>query len=181
MLIVGIVIGFVLSPWVLGRWNAQLYDHWFVGSGPGKAQLAQFDAQTAAMLAGMSGASPEAAQEKAQQRELQRQAIMQLQMQPAQQAHTQYLAGLRASLLLVMALIMILETLIDPAAPADAGPARYRGRLATIRYACLSAWLALLIAAPTTLLSVSPLFVILALLLALGFAIVPLGRNENPG
>ncbi|HEX7010569.1 MAG TPA: hypothetical protein VF184_11335, partial [Phycisphaeraceae bacterium] len=93
----------------------------------------------------------------------------------------QRLAGAMTALLLAMLAVMLLEPLVAPVPGAGESAAAYARlqRLVTIRYALAGLWLTLAVAQPALLGSVSPLFVALLVLAALGMAWVPPRRAKR--
>ena len=86
--------------------------------------------------------------------------------------HAEHYAGILNALVLACLAVMVIETLIDPAATGYF--LRLRGSLAGVRYACMAAWSALMIAQPPP---ATPLLLV-ALILAVGLAValLPLRR-----
>ncbi len=170
LLIVGIVLGILLGPAVLGRVSNGLYQKLMVAGAAQQQALDQFDSDTVTKLKNLAstGVTPVAVDELARKRKAERKPLEQA-LQGAQ--FTQ--EARNAAVLLAILALMVFEAMLDPA--SIRGLARWRGQLATARYALMALWLALLLADPTALEHVNILFVVLLVALGLGVALAPLG------
>lgn len=140
LLIIGVVLGILLGPGVLGQVAPRTYERLFSGGAEARAKLDALNAQATEKIARMeeTGVTPEAIQELqlAQQAE-------QLPFRSAYdmqtRAHTQRLAALATGIVLLIVLLMIIETF----APLRA--------LTLVRYGLAGAWLTLTLARPSML------------------------------
>ncbi len=196
VLIIGLVLGLLAGPWVLGRVMPGLYQRAFVGAVAQQKAYEQherditgaletFDAETRALLDNLkkTGVTDIALQEKQNQRDEARQQYemrqiasglpLQAQLENAQRRHTLQLAALKLSLMLAVAMLMVLEAMLEPRAVT--GLAASRGRLASARYGLVAIWLAMVLAEPTALVSAKLLFVVGLTVIALALVFMPLG------
>jgi hypothetical protein len=202
MLCLGLLVGLVGNPAVLGRLAPDWYQRHITGAAEQRqayddaaqnfailnktvpVKIHDLSAQIDALR--QTGVSEAALGEKTREIDTRRERLNDAQIRCAQAqaayddaraAHAARFDGLLHALVLACLVVMVLETLIDPAAT---GPyLRWRGNLASVRYACMAAWIALALAQPQLLLSVS--FALVLLLLAVGLAVVaiPLRRAAS--
>jgi len=199
VLCIGVLAGILCGPGVQNHIAPARYERFFVGAADEHRQfvnahedmlklealippqLQALDAQIDALR--HSGVSEAAVQEQTDRAKslrqdlhnaLLREAINQSAYAKALADYAAYFAGLLNALVLVCLAVMVLETLIDPAAPPPF--LRLRGSLASIRYACMAAWVGLVIAQPQPLHAVPLLLVLLLLLVGLVIALVPFRR-----
>lgn len=174
----GILLGVMLGPAVLGRAAPGVYDRWFMGDGELARMVADYNREQARVTETTerlkaTGVTDAAVGEL--------EARMRAEIRPAQAAMAQALearAALQArldgramALLLAALVVMVGEAIVTAASP-------WRGRLATARYALLAGWLALTLARGELIRSVSLPFLAAVLLVALGVALMPIGRRE---
>ncbi len=188
LVIAGVLLGLLMGPAVLGRVAPGAYDAMWTG--PTARNLArtlqESDAAVSQELERMRGTGvTEAAIEE--HRTERRRDLAPLH-RAVEQARDQRAAGLSLAVWLVLALVMVAETLQSPQPRSDRAVAvrPAAGRLITIRYALLALWLAILLARPTLF---EPLrqpgmvvLIVLMIVVALVAGFVPLGpRRSSPG
>ena len=177
LLALGIVLGVLIGPQVLGRWAPAAYDRLFVGGGQAQRELDDFDRHVSEELRRLNGtgATKTAIEEKAA--ELLKDRAEKSERRDANlRQHAAWLAGQMNALLLALLVFMIVEAVTDP---ASAWGARFRNRLATVRYALMALWLALLLGQQQWLRDVPLAFLALLVVVALLAAVVPLRRREG--
>lgn len=182
LLAAGLLMGVLLSGAVLGRVSPSLYDRLFVGSGGAAAALQTLQAQHQQDMQRLRDTGVTSAAILEQQTAFDRDVLpLRVEAERSRQQHAQRLAGAMTALLLAMLAVMLLEPLVAPVLGTNEPAAAYARlqRLVTIRYALAGLWLTLAVAQPTLLGSVSPLFVALLVLAALGMAWVPLRRAKR--
>lgn len=147
VLVVGLLLGILIGPAVLGRIAPEAYDQWVTSrAGPRPVSLADFEEQTYQSVKNLksSGVTDAAILEYQQSRASERQKVMaddRLEQVRAQ------MRSLSRSVALVMAVVavMVIETAVS---------ARWRGvrrRLMTARYVLIAFWMAFTIAQPVSL------------------------------
>jgi hypothetical protein len=202
-LIIGIVVGVLANDRILGRLAPDFYERTFVGGLTEREDLRGLEArqnaererarqrrqEMDAEIADLekTGVTPAAIEEKRAQdaRELDQIDNESKRNDDWRGFYERYdqsrrrqaakLGGYRTALILAMLAIMAIEALIDPLA-ADPWP-RWRARLASVRYAFLAAWIALVLAQPEPLVPVPYQLVGLLIVVGLVAAWVPLGRR----
>ena len=155
LLIAGVIAGVLLGPAVFGRLWQQGYDAAFPSVEQAQLRLLQSDADHARLrqLLTQSSATDTAIAEL-EQRYLAPRAERQAALQHALRSR-----GRMTTLILAIAIVLIVEAVIAGARPEP------RRRLARARFALMAVWIALLLARPEMLSSVSlPFLVILAVL-----------------
>ncbi len=195
VLIVGLVLGLLAGPWVLGRVMPDVYQRAFVGAVEQRQAyqdhqrdideaLDAFDAETARLIDSLeqTDVTDIAIEEKRSEREVARQNYeirqlasalpLQSNLEAAQRGHLVRLEAMKLSLLLAVVVLMIFEAMLEPR--STSGLAALRPRLATARYGVIAIWLALVLAAPVTLLNVQLLFVAGIVVVAVLPVILPL-------
>jgi hypothetical protein len=168
LIVIGILAGILLGPYVLGRVKPEVYRRAFVGGVEEARLVRERDRQIEAIeKRGMAGASDVALLEKVGDLRKQ-QAPLIANYEKAIRERSDRLARLTTALVLAIVALMVIETLVDPARPD------LRARLATARYAVVAAWLALLFARPELLKSLPMLFLGGVIVVAIAAALVPL-------
>lgn len=183
LLILGLVVGLALSPWIMGRFlNDVQFDHWYHGGGQALQAYTEFEKEHALKVRAQedelldrliaSGATQDAVEEKRQ--ELQRTAIAERKpftddLKLARQAHEQWYRGFLFSLVVAATGLMFLEPLFDLPGPL----ASVRRRLVTARYAVFAVWIGFALAKPHMVQDVGWVFVILIVIVAIAAAILP--------
>jgi hypothetical protein len=173
VLIAGLLLGVLLSPGVLGRIAPQTWERFFLDPVTAQQDLIRFVEQSEANRAQVRhqlreiGVTDVAMIEFDEQDRRQR-AQLEQRIQRAWFNH-----GRMIALIFALGIIMVLECIAT--APATAA------RLASVRYAMLALWLALLLAQPAMARFVSMLFVALLVVVALAASFVPLGRRRGNG
>ena len=180
LLAVGLIVGVLLGPLLLGQVAPRLYEAWFVGGAEIRAEIEQrqHEHDEAMQLLQATGVTDVAVSEAQAQfdREL---APRRAQLQQAVDDHRRWLAGRLNALVIAVLALMVLEAVVSPR-PQGGGKAIINpalARLITGRYALLALWLAVVVAQPRVLLEVAWVFVLLLLAVALAAAFVPLGRG----
>lgn len=176
LLALGLLMGVLLGPAVLGRVSATSYERMFLGGHELTVAIEKFEKEVPGRIAslagtGVTGVAVEELQGRMQEERLQLEGRRTL----ARHEHALWLAGRTNALLLAVAALMVLEGVLDPA--AGAMWRRLRQRAASARYALLAIWLALLLAQPEILRQTPPAFVILLLVVAVAAMLVPMGRR----
>lgn len=187
LLVVGVLLGVLLSPAVLGRLSPQTHEYMFRGGGQVtarvQAKMTELNAELARLEA--SGVSDVALREHEDQARVE---ILPLQLRQAVEwvERDRTLTGWMTALIVATLIIMVIESLVTPRpvtadAPRAVVPAAV-GRLITVRYAMLALWIALALARPTSLSSLPVVFTVLLVAVALAAAFVPLGpgKGETP-
>ncbi len=171
LIVIGILAGILIGPYVLGALKPELYRRVFVGGVDESKRLEEQEAAVQRMLqTGMAGASDVAMEEKLADLNKTKAPLL-AQYQEALRQRESRLANIGVSLVLAVVALMVIETLIDPMRPD------FRSRLSTARYAVLAAWLALLFARPELLKSLPLLFLGGVIVVALAAAFVPMGKR----
>lgn len=171
LIVIGIVAGILLGPYVLGSWKPGLYREVFIGGVEESKHVEEQDAVIQRMLrGGMAGASDVAMEEKLADLNKAKVPLL-AQYQNALRTRADRLANFGVALVLAALAIMVIETLIDPTRPD------LRSRLSTARYAILAAWLAMLFARPGLLRTLPLAFLGGVIVVALAAALVPIGRR----
>lgn len=169
VLAVGLLLGLLLGPAVLGRVSPETYNRYFTNYQVAADHLAKHDAQVVEILRKMvsadatSVAMDEFVQTRASQRDPYQAAV-----DRAKQSQGRLLAAMLAVLV-----FMIFETL------PEATAILLRSRLATARYALMALTLALLLAQPDQLKGMSMAFLVLLLAVGLAMALVPLSKKDQ--
>ena len=184
LLVAGIVLGVLLSQAVLGRLAPGVYEDAFVGG----AELSRLvDEQVAATEEQIrtlddTGVTPAAITEQLGQQDIQ---LIQLraQLQQAQQQHLTTLSGWTTSLMLAVIAVMMIESLMSPDIKDTKSNGRLvvspaMGRLITARYALCALWIAIVFAQPKLLSELPIMFAGLLVVVAVGAALVPLGKRS---
>lgn len=166
----GILLGVLLGPAVLGRFNPQAYDTMFVGSGDVPGKIEAFDAGAQVRMDNLrsTGVTESAFDELRQSIAMERVPLLHL-LEQNRQKHRAALWARAATLVMALVIVMVIESVTDPAAN------RLRTRLATLRYALIAVWVALMLAQPEMLHGVSPVFLGLLVVAALVVGLAPLG------
>ncbi|MEZ6190224.1 MAG: hypothetical protein R3C45_02935 [Phycisphaerales bacterium] len=181
LLIAGIVLGVLLGPAVLGRVAPDVYRDVFVGGGEYLHQLTEENIKTQQQLEALqdTGVTEEAIPEHVVGRE-QELVVLKAQLDAAQRQRMGELTGWTAALMLAVIAVMMVESLISPdleaGVAAKVPPAV--GRLVTARYALASLWIAIVLARPQLLTQVPILFAAGLVVVALGAALMPLGKKQ---
>ncbi len=175
VLLVGVLVGVLLGPGVLGQVWPWAYDQLFIGSGPARSELAAYEKTNQDVLTRLeqSGATAEAVTEKRLLMESQR-LPMEAQMLVSQKQHRDWLRGRSAALVAAVLVLMVIEAMLG----SMQGPTwqRLRHRLTTARYAIMAVWVAVLLAEPSGLGDASLVtFIALLVLVSLVFAYLPMG------
>jgi hypothetical protein len=181
LLAVGIFVGVLLGPAVLGRLAPRAYQDMFIGRSAADKKLelleSTYEEDLRKIQEGLRGATEVALTEALAKRETEhRQARLPLQAQVEldRKAHAQRVAGWMTALIVAVAAFMVIEVVIEPA--GSAVRASWRGRVASVRYALIATWAALLLAQPALLLQVPVLFLLLVIAVAVAASAIPLGR-----
>lgn len=178
LIVVGVLLGVLLGPGVLGRFAPAVYDRIFVGRESvrlitDEMQRLQAETLTTAERIQASGASEEALVEAlAPGRE--KAAALQERLIAVVEAERASRRGRVTAIILTLVAIMVIETLVQPTG------ATLRGRLATARYALIALWLAFLLAQPHLLREIPIAFLIGLIAVALVAALTPLARRASP-
>jgi hypothetical protein len=181
LLIAGIVLGVLLGPAVLGRVAPDVYRDVFVGGGEYLRQLTEENEKTQQQLEALqdTGVTEEAIPEHVLGRE-QELVVLKAQLDAAQRQRMGELTGWTAALMLAVIAVMMVESLIGPEVKAG-GVSKIPpavGRLVTARYALAALWIAVVLARPQLLTQVPILFAAGLVVVALGAALVPLGKGR---
>jgi hypothetical protein len=175
LIIIGIVLGVLLGPAVLGRVSPQMYGKMFRGGMPEQRAVEQYeqDLETTRARIIESDATEGVALEEFNARPREDQIRLVAELQKARQDFRQVLVGRNVAIVLAVLALMLVETLLDP---SQLG---LRSRLATARYALLAVWLALMLAAPTQFATVPVTFLVGLVVMALVAALLPMGRRAS--
>lgn len=179
LLIAGIVLGVLLGPAVLGRLAPTVYEDTFVGGAEQRQLLednqsaVEEQAQTLEEIGVTDAAIPEHLMQIKQQ---------QIAWEVARQQHLTTLAGWTTSLMLAVIAVMMIESLMSPDLSDKGSGGRLvvspaMGRLITARYALCALWIAVMLAQPKLLSQLPIVFAGLLIVVAVGAALVPLGRK----
>lgn len=187
LLAVGVVIGVLLGPAVLGRVSPAGYRAVFAGEGAAvaalRAELGELERQRDELsrLAEVSGVTAVAIEEN--RAAIDREAMVIEKALAYERLRMGFLqsASLVLGLVVALVVVMIFEAVISPR-PGREGRAvltPMQGRVTTIRYALLSAVLAVLVARPSLLNEVPWVFVVLLLAVIAAAGFVPLGNRRE--
>lgn len=187
ILLAGLIVGFILSPWCAGRFfDEQKFQQFYFGSGEEWLALEEFKVQQNDSLESKIkeflqrhkdvGATPDAAnsdvlavQRQAQEEQAQERIKYLAQIEEARRTHGEWVQGAVIALILAMAALMFLEPLFEPLGTLAA----LRNGLATGRYALAAAWLAMFVALPHARLGLSLTFLFLLIGAAILGAVLP--------
>lgn len=180
---VGLLLGILLGPAVLGRVAPETYAAWFTGAGEAASEVRVFNEDTADGLERLlaTGVSGIAIEEYIAEREAERQ------MLPAfgravieEKQHEAAWAGRLVALVLTIIVVMGVEAWAGPTPrKGRAVVSPMLGRLVTIRYALVALWLMLALASPAALLNAPWGFAAALLLVALIVGLVPVGKKQS--
>ena len=171
LIVIGVVAGIGLGPYVLGRVSSETYDRLFVVGATGLEELRQLDAQKL----DQQSRFPQGATAVAITEWLQNEAMRQQnRRRDLLTDHLARLRGMMAALVLAMVAIMALETFA-----ASAAPAALASRLAATRYALVAVWIAIVLAQPRLLHVASGTFVLLLVVVAVVAAFLPVKSRES--
>ncbi len=170
LLAVGLLVGLLAGPFVLGRLSPSTYAKLFeAGEAQQKLEVFEEDAARRLHAAKQIGVTGEYLPELQREIDVQRRELT----RARDAARARNVQSYMTAVLLALVAIMVVEAL-----QSHAGSLIAR-RLTTIRYALAAIWLALLLAVPQPLLQVSMLFVGLLIAIALIVGLIPLGRGIN--
>lgn len=173
----GVLLGVILGPAVLGRFAPEQYDRLFVGAiAAAQRRDAVIDKMTIAnkIVQDMKDVKVTDVAITEKQAELQKDIDAELAAANAEAAEFRSrVTGRATALILAVLAIMVIEA----TTPAGSFLA---GRLTTVRYALLALWVALLIAQPGMLTNLPVGFAAALVLIGIGAAVVPLGRQPTP-
>lgn len=177
IIVIGLIVGLVLGPAVLGRVAPSAYQT-LLGGMELQRELRAFPAETARRVETLeaTGVTPDAVTELMAQRELQERALA-AQLAAARDRRITTITG---ALVLALLIVVVVESLLgpDPAA-RRASVSPMLGRLVTVRYALLAAWIAAALVRPRVLAGDTMVLAVLLVAVALGAGLVPLGRNAE--
>jgi hypothetical protein len=180
LLVAGIVLGVLLGPAVMGRVLPGVYQDVFVGGADIARQLNEQQTQNDEQLKRLTDTGvTEAAIDEQGLMLGQQVAVLRAQLDEAQRARLDALRGWTSALVLAVIAVMMIEALVSPDVKAGAA-ARVSptlGRLVTARYALVALWIAVVLAQPRLLTQLPIVFAALLILVALGAALVPLGKK----
>jgi len=191
LLILGLIVGLALSPWILGRFlDEPTFNRWYYGGGESLRAYERFirtheversqKHQDLLDRLAATGATKEAVDELQAQFVAEGQAYL----KPYEDAvlieraiHEAWYRGLITAMMLTAAVLMLLEPLFETSGPM----APLRRRLIFARYAVLATWIALTLAKPHVLLGTPWLFVLLVIAIVVMAAALPqmLGANRK--
>jgi len=170
ILVVGIVVGLALSPYVLGRFAPERYEQLFP-AGDTVAKLEALDADYSDRIARLEHTGVSAVEVERVGREYQMEHEELIQQVEKQRAARQ--APRRTAILIALLVVFFIETLFEaPAHPVVR-------RLTIVRCALASVWIALLLACPEPLRQLPLIFTAILLLVALAVGLVPLPGRRN--
>ena len=173
ILILGLVVGLAMSPWIMGRFmNEVAYHHWYFGGGKAVDEYREFlksqgeevrskdDALLERLVA--TGVTKEAVDEMratlfAEAEEARKPFTAAIAVE--RQAHEQWLRGILFALVTAVILLMFIEPLFE----MTGNFAVFRRSLVTGRYALLAVWIALILGKPHAIQGISWLFLALAI------------------
>lgn len=174
LLVVGLVVGMVLSPWVLGNISPETYQRWIAGTGQQVQKLRDLERDQADRLERLqdTGVSSSAVAEL--ERELNREFQAQAQ-QIALEAQEQvdWLRERGLAIWLAILVLMACEALFS-----DVSRPLVR-RLTTGRYALIAVWLGMALAQPAMLRGVPVLFALLLIAVVIIMAIIPMPKRGS--
>lgn len=180
ILIVGLIVGLAMSPWIMGRFMGEVtYNHWYFGGGKAVDDYQEFlkshsddvkqkDEELLDRLIA-TGATKEAVDELraslfAEAEEARKPFTAAIAAE--RQAHEQWLRGVLVALVMAAVLLMFIEPLFEMVGSL----AVFRRSLVTGRYALLAAWVALALGKPHAIQGISWLFLALAIIVTLAAA-----------
>ncbi len=171
LLVLGVVAGLVLGPWVFGSFWEQGYRNVFVGDSGAQAKIASIEADYADRIERTreTGVSPAGVSDIEQERDA---AIREVESTGAAQRteHAAWLNARRDSLVLAIGIVLLLAAAIGPRRPL------MQARLVTACYALLAGWIAITLARPAGMGSLPWVFVGLLTAVAVIVALLPVGR-----
>jgi hypothetical protein len=192
LLILGLVIGLAMSPWIMGRFfDEPAFNRWYYGGGQSlrdyeafirthEAERSRKHQELLDRLAA-TGATKEAVDElqaefEAEGREERKPYVDAIQVERAD--HEAWYRGLITAVMLTAAVLMLLEPLFE----SSGSMAPLRRRLIFARYAVVATWIALILAKPHVLLGTPWLFVLLLVMIVIMAAALPqmLGGSRKP-
>ncbi len=187
ILLAGLIVGFLLSPWCAGRFmEPKAFEQFYYGSGEQWQALEDFKAEQQESRAEKIrellerhqavDATDDAYKVDAMALEMQlneqfaeQRIPYRAEIEAARHDHGEWIHGASFAIVLAIAVLMFLEPMFEPLGSLAA----VRNGMATGRYALAAAWLAAFIAQPHMRLGVSVLFMLLLVLAALVGAVGP--------
>ena len=168
LLMIGLIGGILLGPFVLGRISPAVYDR-MSGIGPAKVGILDSLRQQ------MNNHQSQLAQTDVSEVAKAEQMVLDLAHQHQNRksfmaAHLSLLRARAMALMFAMIVIMVLETFVSPRNRL------LRGRLASTRYALCAIWIAIVLAQPQLLAAIPFIFVMLLVVVGITAALVPLGK-----
>jgi hypothetical protein len=200
LLVFGLAVGLLLSQWCLGRFSPDFYEKWFVGGQTLRLErnaeeldlrkkIKNRDAELTVQRKTIESLKSESALEAFQiatRKELSDMAAQayrklehyKIEMQFAKEDRQKYHQRMLTGLVMVIVVMMIFQTLMDPSSPSSQNMQR---RFNSVRYAVMAGWLAMFMAQPDPLSGdkIPVSFFILLLVVAIGAALAPLGRDRS--
>jgi len=175
LLVIGLAVGMILSPWVMGNVSPEIYQRYIAGVGPQVQQLHAMERDHADRLQRLmnTGVTPDAVDELQTRLNREFQAQSQVLVETAQQQIV-WLRQRGMAIWLAVLVLMAVEALLS-----DTSRSIVR-RLTTGRYALIAVWLAMVLAQPAMLAGVPVLFALLLIAAVVACAVVPLPRKQSP-
>ena len=185
VLIVGLVLGLLLSPASLGRFAPNVYNKMFIGNLNERKVLEEFNVG----FKKFQGEQPINAegqvllQGDAQNKMIQmfrEKELLEAALIGATSKHTLYMLGLMFSLIVALLVVFVIETQVSPViARGRAEIPSTLAKLTRVRYVLMAGWLVLVIARPDMIMRVPIVFTIVLLVCVLVIGLVPFGKGER--
>lgn len=174
VLVAGVLLGVLLGPAILGQLSPSTYRNWFQADQT--TDQVPFDQGTIQQLLAMDQ------QNKAEGSETPTAARrLSIEHDDPRLSAKPSIAGLSSAVILVLAAVMLIETIIRPqlASSNTLTVPWTLGRLVTIRYALMSLWIAMILAQPALLEKIPAMLVALLLAVALLAGFIPLSPKDQ--
>lgn len=186
LIVVGIVLGVLAGPGVLGRFAPDVHRDLFGGLTAEQSQLLDGKLQDhrdqmldqLKRLEG-TGVSKDRVQERLDEFKIEEDAIRADIARQTQSARLQGVLPMLMAVMLGVVAVVLLESVLGPQVDkrGRAVVLPLHGRLVTVRYGLLAVWTMLVLAQPAALLAMNPVFAIALVAVALVVGLVPLGKQ----
>ena len=184
LLVVGVVLGIVAGPAVLGRVAPDTYHRLFTGAVAEYEALREFQDQRQAARQRVLSLNADTVLENFDMQTRMEQRPLEAALDDALRGHREVHQGRMNALLLALVGVMVVESLLVSRSGNLVDAMRYGARLASARYALAAGWLAMLLAVPAVMRPISVVFVLGLLIAVLAVGMAPLEKtaaSDDPG
>lgn len=184
ILILGLIVGLVISPWLMGRFLDDVsYQRWYLGGGEAvtayqefmKTHVVETRAKDDELLDRLksTGVTKEAVDEMRANLQDEARATWQPYYDAAtveREAHAAWQRGLMVALVVAVIVIMLIEPVFEMQGPMSA----IRRRLVTARYGLVAVWIAFALGRPHAMQGISWGFAVMLIAVILAATVLPL-------